>query len=106
MDVLKDRQTKSYDYISRYSTFPFYYNTLDDKYIYGLTKALGKNVDSVAHKIKQDDTLDGLSFKYYGRPDLFWIIADFNNIVDPFVKLWGTYSTLKIPSLSAVGYNY
>ena len=104
MDILKDRQTKTYEYVSRYSTFPFYYNTLDNKYIYGLTRALDKNVEYVAHKVTQFDTLDYLSFKYYGRPDLYWVIADFNNIIDPYKKLWKNYSIIKVPSLSAIGF--
>ena len=104
MDVLKDRQTKTYDYISRYSTFPFYYHTLDNKYIYGITGKLAEDVEYVAHKVTQFDTLDSLSFTYYGRPDLYWVIADFNRINDPFINLWRYYSIIKIPSLSAIGY--
>lgn len=105
MDVLKDRQTKNYDYPSRYSYFSFYYHTLDEKYIYGLTKQLSKDCPYVAHKITMTDTLDSLADYYYGRPDLYWVIADFNDIQDPFVNLFNLpYNVLKIPSLSAVSY--
>ena len=104
MDILKDKQTKSYDYISRYTTFPFYYNTLDDKYIYGVISLLNENTPYVTHYVTQTDTLDTLAFRYYGRPDYYWIIGYFNNILDPFVKLDKKYSTLKIPSLSKIQY--
>lgn len=104
MDVLKDRETKSYEYISRYSSFPYYYNTQDDKYIYGLTSQLSENSTFVAHKVVQDDTLDKLANYYYGRPDLYWIIADFNRIQDPFISLFGNYDIVKVPSLSSISF--
>ena len=104
MDVLKDKQTRSYDYISRYSSFSFYYNTLDDKYIYEVTSQLNDNITFVEHKIKQWDTLDSLAFYYYGRPDLYWVIADFNRIQDPFISLFENYKSIKIPQLSNISY--
>ena len=104
MDVLKDESTRLYDYISRYTAFPYYYNSQDDKYIYGLTSQLNDDVTYVAHKIKQSDTLDSLSLFYYGRPDLYWIIADFNKIQDPFIKLYGNYESLNIPTLNRISF--
>ena len=104
MDVLKDKQTKNYDYISRYSGLYFYYNTLDDKYIYGLGNQMKTDVQCIVHYVEPNDDLDYLANKYYGRPDFFWIIADFNRIRDPFVKLSDHYVTLKIPSISDIGY--
>ena len=102
MDVLTDRAKKSYPYISRYSPFPFFYHTVDDKYIYGITSQLSDDTAYVLHYVTEEDTLDSLAEKYYGRPDLFWIIADFNKIQDPFIKIFGKYKTLKIPSLSNI----
>ena len=104
MDVLKDKQKINYDYISRYTSFPFYYNTLDDKYIYGLTSQLRESSSYVAHKVGQADTLDSLSFKYYGRPDYYWIIADFNRIQDPFIKLYNNVDIIKIPNLNDIAF--
>ena len=96
--------SKEYDYISRYSSFDFYYNTKDDKYIYEVTSQLNDNIVFVEHKIKQEDTLDSLAFYYYGRPDLYWVIADFNRIQDPFIPLYNNYKALKIPQLSNISY--
>lgn len=102
MDVLKDEYKKAYTYISRYAPFPIYYNTRDDKYVYGITSQLSDDVIYALHKVKETDSLDSLAEHYYGRPDLYWIIADFNKIQDPFIKLFGKYKTLKIPSLSNI----
>lgn len=71
MDILKDKQTKTYDSISRYASFPFYYNIDEDKYIYGITSQLDDSTAYTVHTLKRTDTLDSLSLKYYGRPDYF-----------------------------------
>lgn len=102
MDVLKEKQLKNYDYLSRYATFPFYYNSNDNKYIYGITSQLSKENQFVAHKVKQTDTLESLALDYYGRPDFYWIIADFNRICDPFIKLFGNVEIINIPTLSNI----
>ena len=104
MDVLKDKQFKTYINLSRYTSFPFYYNTEDNKYVYGLTSYLNKEISFVSHTVINTDTLESLALKYYGRPDYYWVIADFNNILDPFIKLIDHYSTLKIPTLSSIKY--
>ncbi len=101
MDVLKDKQTKSYPSLSRYSSIPYYYNTQDNKYIYGLTKQLGQNTDYVVHRVKPNDTLDSIALYYYGRPDYYWIIADFNQ-VNPFINLIDKFETIKVPSISYI----
>lgn len=102
MDVLKDKQTKSYDYISRYSSFPYYYHKEDNKYVYGITSLLSEDTPYVVHNVSQEDSLDSLAFKYYGRPDYYWVIGYFNNINDPFEKLSKRFTTIKVPSLSNV----
>ena len=102
MDVLKDKQVRSYPSLSRYSTVPFYYNTQDLKYVSGLTKQLGQDTDYVVHKVKPNDTLDSIALFYYGRPDYFWIIADFNRITDAFIDLPSKFETIKVPSISYI----
>ena len=105
MDVLKDKQTKTYPYISRYSAFPYYYNSADNKYIYGITAQLDKNTVYVAHQVIQSDTLESLALKYYGRPDYYWIIADFNSIQDPFIKLIDYFDIINVPSISNISFD-
>ena len=102
MNVLKDKSSRTYFYTSRYATLPYYYNTLDKKYVYGISKNLNTNTDYVLHNLLDSDSLDSLALKYYGRPDLFWVIADFNNLNDPYIKLVDKMSSIKIPSLSGI----
>ena len=104
MNVLKDKSYRSYSYISRYSSFPYFYNTKDNKYVYGVTSQLNDDINFVAHKVTQKDTLDSLSLKYYGRPDLYWVIADFNRLNDPLKKLFGNVEIVKIPTLSNISF--
>lgn len=104
MDVLKDKQSKKYPYISRYSGFSYYYHILDNKYIYSVTSQLNTNISYVAHKVVQSDTLESLALKYYGRPDYYWVIADFNRIQDPFISLKENFDILRIPSLSNISF--
>ena len=102
MNVLKDKSSKASLYTSRYATLPYYYNTLDKKYMYGISKNLNTNTDYVLHNLVDSDSLDSLALKYYGRPDLFWVIADFNNLNDPYIKLVDKMSSIKIPALSGI----
>ena len=105
MDVLKDKKTRSYDYISRYTGVYYYYHTLDNRYMYGITKQLDDTATYISHTISETDTLDSLANYYYGRPDFFWIIADFNRIQDPFVKLKELpIKVIKIPTISNLNY--
>lgn len=102
MDVLKDKTYKDYEYICRYSSTPYYFNTKDQKYVYGIGEQLGKNIPYVAHKVKDTDTLDYLSLKYYNNPTYFWVIAYFNDIFDVYEKLIDNYKIIKIPSISGI----
>ena len=102
MNVLKDKSSRTYFYTSRYATLPYYYNTLDKKYMYGISKNLNTNTDYVLHNLVDSDSLDSLALKYYGRPDLFWVIADFNNLNDPYIKLVDKMSSIRIPALSGI----
>lgn len=103
-DVLKDKNYKQYENISRYSSFPYYYHTKDNKYIYGVTSQIDKNISFTVHKIREGDTLDNLSLTYYGRPDYYWMIADFNSIQDPYERLYGKYDSLRIPTFTSITY--
>ena len=101
MDVVKDKQLRAYDRLSRYATFPFYYNLLDNKYIYGTTNYLKTNTPYKIYKIQQNDTLDSIALQNYNDPTYYWIICDFNRIQDPFVDLRvGGY--LKLPVISNI----
>lgn len=101
MDVLKDKQYKSYDRLSRYSNFPIYYNTLNNKYCSGTTTYLDDTTEYGLYNVVQNDTYDSISLYHYNNPTYYWIICNFNRIVDPFEKPKpGT--TLKIPVISNI----
>ena len=105
MDVLKDKKYKQYTRISRYSSFPYYYNTLDDKYVEGTTKYLADDSEYRLIKVKRGDTYDTLALQYYNNPTYYWVICSFNRIQDPF-KTPAPDTYLKIPVLSEINYDW
>ena len=50
----------------------------------------------------EEDNLDYLALKYYNNPTYWWIIAYFNRINDPFIRLAAKYTVIKIPSISSI----
>ena len=70
-DKLTNKQYKDYDYLSRYTSFPFYYNEEDRKYVYGVTSQLNQNITYVLHEVKTNETLDTLALDYYNNPTFF-----------------------------------
>ena len=99
MDILKDRSYRTYEKISRYNNFPYYYNTVDEKYMYGTTSYLKDNIAYTIHTAVEGDSWDSLALYYYNNPTLFWIICDFNRVQDPFTKI-EIGQKIKIPSFS------
>lgn len=101
MDVLSNKEYKTYDRVSRYSAFPTYYNSLYDKYVYGTTTHLSGDTDYTLYKVQRGDTYDSIALAQYNNPTYFWIICNFNHIIDPFQNPpEGVY--LKIPSISTI----
>lgn len=101
MDILTNKTYKQYDKLSRYTQFPYYYNTIDNKYIYGTTTQLYKNTQYSRYKVKQNDTYDLIALMFYNNPTYFWVICNFNDVIDPFTRPpEGTY--LKIPVISNI----
>lgn len=104
MDILKRKSYNSYNYLNRYSSMPYYYNTVDAREIYGTGKQMSKNNSYVLHKIAQTDTLDYLALKYYNNPTYWWVIAYFNDIQNPFLKLSEYYETIMIPNITGIAF--
>lgn len=102
-EVLTDKLYRSYNYISRYASFPTYYHNLDNKKIYGTTGQLSKDVQYVIHKVEKGDNFDSLSLLYYNSPLYFWIIADYNDIQDTLEEI-AEGTLLRIPTLSSIVY--
>ena len=105
MSKITNKTFKNYDRISRYSVFPYYYNRLDNKYMYGLTTHLKTdNVSYVNHYVKQGDTFDSIALYYYNNPTYYWVIMDFNKLQDPF-KEPEVGTVLKIPTFSSIEFD-
>ena len=105
MDILTSKQYKSYDRVSRYSVFPYYYHRVDAKYIYGITAHLktdGKTY--VSHKVVDGDTYDTLALHYYNNPTYYWVITDFNKVQDPY-QIPKVGSIVKIPTFSNIEFD-
>lgn len=102
MDTLKNKMYESFNYLSRYTNVPYYYDTLQNKNVYGIGTNLKTNTEFVTHEIRSNDTLNSLALKYYNNPTFWWIIAYFNNIQDPFKPLREKYKTIRIPSISSI----
>ena len=104
MDTLKNKNYESYDYLSRYTHVPYYFDTVKQREIYGIGSNLSKDSPYVSHKITQEDTLHSLSLQYYNNPTYWWVIAYFNDIQDSFVHLIDYYSTLRIPNIASISF--
>lgn len=104
MDNLINKRYKSYDYTCRYATVPYFYDTFYKKDIYGIGTNVYKTAKWLSHRVDSADTLDSLALKYYNNPAYWWIIAYFNDIQDAFMPLSKTYSTIKIPAISEIGF--
>lgn len=100
-NVLKNKSFKTYAKLSRYATFPYFYHSIDDKYIYGITSQLNNTTAYANHIVVYGDTLDSIALDAYNDPCKYWIIADYNRIQDPTKKLT-VGSVIKVPVLSAI----
>ena len=102
MQKLVDKQSYTFDYKSRYTGIPYYYDTQAHREVAGICKQISFDTPYVLHKIEISDSLDSLSLEYYGNPIYWWAIAAFNKINDPFIDLSLHYKSLKIPSISSI----
>ena len=57
------------------------------------------------YTVKEGDNLRDIAHKRLGDARLYWVIADFNKIIDPFEKL-SVGKALRMPSLKRVRENY
>lgn len=102
MDKLTNKQYNSYNYNSRYSSTPYYYDLENKKEIFGIGEAFNKNIPYITYKVQQGDTLDSLALTYFNSPDYWWIIAFMNNISDSFINLSEHFTYLKIPTVTSI----
>ena len=103
MDILIDKRYKNYNYFSRYTSFPYYYNTEDRRQIYGTTSQLNQNVPYIQYKVRRTDTWDSIALQYYNSPSYYWVLLDFNHRQDPFIEPKEN-EIINIPTLNALSF--
>jgi nucleoid-associated protein YgaU len=102
MDTLRNKRFEAYDYVCRYTTVPYYYDTLGQRSVYGIGSNMLKNIAFTSHEVKETDTLDSLALKYYNNPSYWWVIAYFNDLQDAFVKLSDKLDVIQIPAIASI----
>jgi hypothetical protein len=98
---LINKSYKEYSALSRYESFPYYYDTIKQKYIYGITAQLDCKTPYSLYTTEEVETFDSLALKAYGNPTYFWIISNFNRLLDCF-DLIPINTDIKIPSISSI----
>ena len=111
MNVLTTKTIKTGRYFSRYNGFPYYYNKLsekkipirdkdgnisidqqtgeplyriDGKYNMATSSWLKDSSEFEAYIVQENDTYDSIALRKYNNPTMYWIICDYNRIIDPF----------------------
>lgn len=102
MEKLTNKRAYTFEYNSRYSGVPYYYDTERHRDIFAIGKQISFDTPYVTHVVKASDTLDKLALHYYSNPSYWWAIAYFNKINDPFIDLAISYKTLKIPTITSI----
>jgi hypothetical protein len=105
MDVLKNKSYKQYETMSRYSPFPYYYHSLDDRFTYGMDAYLKDDTPYQTYYVQRGDTLDSIALKFYNSPTKYWIICSFNRIRNPYITLVEGQA-IKVPSISSIEFKY
>lgn len=55
--------------------------------------------DDIFYEVRAGDTLSLIAHRYFGEASLWWVVADFNDILDPFEDLVQG-DVLRLPSQS------
>lgn len=103
-NVLTNKSYKNSRNLSRYSNSPFYYNTVDNKYIMGFSKRINGNTSYVLHEVKRGESIDSIALYYYNNPTYYWVICDFNHFDDPFIEL-EEGQKIKVPTFSSITFD-
>jgi len=56
------------------------------------------SISFVPHTFVEGETLTGLSWRYFNRPDLWWAIAEYNPEIKDFINIPGG-TVLRIPNV-------
>lgn len=84
--------------LGRYEGQPVYVDS-NGNLVSARYKRLDKNLPFNTMVTEAPTTLDILAMQYYGSPLLFWVIGDFNDMLDPTIEI-GIGTTLKLPRIT------
>ena len=105
MDVLTNKTAKTSNYYSRYNGFYYYYNKLDNKNQMSTSRWIShNNANYSTYVVKEGDTYDSIALWFYNNPTYYWIICDFNRILNPMSQP-SEGDILYIPNLGS-GFTY
>lgn len=83
-----------------YSTVDFFSTSLDGQLkpvVFYEMSNLGL-ISYYEHEYKEGERLDDISYKYYKRPNFWWLIAEYNPQVSDFTNI-PSGTVLKIPNV-------
>lgn len=96
---LVEKSKPSYNYFSRYQEGKIYYDVTDKKYIDLALYWLDDTTPYILYEVVRGDTYDSIALNVYNNPTYWWVITDFNRVMNPFEKpVVG--SSIKIPIFS------
>ena len=84
---------------SRYSIYRQIVDEEKDTYLETVNQTVIKETDAdIYHEVQmhEENRLDILANKYYGSPIFWWVIAQANDLINPFIVKQGTI--LRIPN--------
>lgn len=96
-----EKYFKTYDYISRYESFPYFYDKINNRYFYGLSSNIREDLPYILYKVKPGDSYDSIAYDHYGNALFYWVICDFNRIADA-LSTPEVNTELKLPALNSV----
>lgn len=103
MDTFKNKTYFNFDYPSRYTSTPYYYDTKHDKEVYGVGSLMDTSINYYSYTVKAGDTLDSIALKFYSNPTYWWILAYFNHIIDALKPLKEN-EIIKVPNMSSISF--
>lgn len=99
-NTVKTIGTIEYSYYSRLTGLSTLNNVEDNTLLLESYLPIQKTDQYFLYEVQQGDTLDSIALSKYGSPIYWWIIADYNDMLDCLEPILGT--TIKIPELTGV----
>ena len=103
-NMLINPQRKQYMYFSRYQISDYYYDTTAQKYWMANSYWLKDTTPYILHTVERGETYDSIALDSYANPTYWWIIADFNRVLDPFENP-KEGSVIKVPIFSNLDFD-